>query len=148
MDLRGTRLVQQAATAAAAQPELAGIPFDPISLIISLVAPFLSGLFTNCLNPTPTPTPAPLTSAQVKSKLQGAYDQNSGQYSLEVQMPVVTHTMQVARQQGGPVRRRQARVIAIAMLDATRTADDDVVGECLAACAGPAAAMLGDHSEE
>jgi hypothetical protein len=147
MEVRNTRLVQQTTTAAMAQPELAGIPFDPISLIISLVAPFLSGLFTNCQNPTPTPTPTKLTPTQVKLRLQKEY--YNGQYSLAVQMPVVTHTMQVARQTSqGRIKRKQARVIAIATLDAARTADDDTLGECLMACQAPAAALLGDHSEE
>ena len=132
MRVQDTQLVQKTTALCAAHPMLAGISFDPISMILSLLAPWLTSLVSNCFNPDPSPTPTPPTPADVKARLVESY--KNGQYSLDVQAPTVTHAMHLARDQGNKIKRYQARVIAIQLLDQTRTADASTVGECLMAC--------------
>ncbi len=128
MQMKDTRLCNAAAMSASNDPALAGIGFDPLSIIISLLLPFVQNLFNNCFVTPPTP-------ATTKRELQAAYDDGNGEYDRSVGAPVARHAKRIAHQQHHNIDNEQARAIAVHMLDNVRTADDEVVGEAMAAAA-------------
>jgi hypothetical protein len=134
--MKSTRLCTAAATAASEDPALAGIGFDPISVIISLLLPVIQNLFKGCFpadnHPTPATTKEELAQSYHGESSPGA---NDGEYDRSVAAPVARHAKHIAHSKHQNITKDQARAIAIHTLDNVRLGGDDVVQEAMSASA-------------